>query len=144
MLASAGLREERVERIVTATDRLVRRHLAIRLDTFDDDAGAPERGQPFLPAEPYTIFVAARPVADALIALHTLSTPTPSAHRTERKARCTVLEAEQLPARVPNLRARLAHVDEDRLTHCAYLSVTSRRFEEREQASCNAESATRN
>ena len=40
VLASAGLREERVERIVTATDRLVRRHLAIRLDTFDDDAGA--------------------------------------------------------------------------------------------------------
>ena len=126
VLASTGLREERVERIVTATDRLVRRHLAIRLDTFDDDAGAPERGQPFLPAEPYTIFVAARPVADALIALHTSSTPTSSAHRTERKARCTVLEAEQLPARVPNLRARLAHVDEDRLTHCAWLSATLR------------------
>ena len=43
VLASAGLREERVERIVTATDRLVRRHLAIRLDTFDDDVGPPER-----------------------------------------------------------------------------------------------------
>merc|ERR1719504_276297 len=33
VLASTGLREERVERIVAATDRLVRRHLAIRLDT---------------------------------------------------------------------------------------------------------------
>merc|ERR1719335_1926974 len=75
VLASAGLREERVERIVTATDRLVRRHLAIRLDT--------------------------------------------------------VLEAEQLPARVPNLRARLAHVDEDSLTHGVWLSATSRKLERR-------------
>jgi len=50
---------------------------------------------------------------------------------TELKMRCTVLEAEQLPARVPNLRARLAHVDEDRLTHGAWLSVTSRKLEER-------------
>merc|ERR1719160_1735251 len=75
VLASAGLREERVERIVTATDGLVRRHLTIRLDT--------------------------------------------------------VLEAEELPARVPDLRARLAHVDEDSLTHCAWLSVTSRELEER-------------
>ena len=48
------------------------------------------------------------------------------AHTTECKKRCTVLKAEQLPARVPNLRARLAHVDEDRLTHCAWLSATLR------------------
>ena len=41
-----------------------------------------------------------------------------------------MLEAEQLPARVPDLRARLAHVDEDRLTHGAWLSVTSRKLEE--------------
>merc|ERR1719258_209114 len=75
VLASTGLREEGVERIVTATDRLVRRHLAIRLDT--------------------------------------------------------VLEAEQLPARVPDLRARLAHVDEDRLTHGVWLSATLRKLEGR-------------
>ena len=42
-----------------------------------------------------------------------------------------MFEAEQLPARVPDLRARLAHVDEDSLTHCAWLSVTSRKLEER-------------
>merc|ERR1719236_65291 len=30
----------------------------------------------------------------------------------------TVLEAEKLPAPVPDLAAGLAHVDEDRLTHC--------------------------
>ena len=42
-----------------------------------------------------------------------------------------MLEAEQLPARVPDLRARLAHVDEDSLTHGAWLSVTSRKLEER-------------
>ena len=42
-----------------------------------------------------------------------------------------MLEAEQLPARVPDLRARLAHVDEDSLTHCACLSVISRELEER-------------
>merc|ERR1719399_1838400 len=88
VLASTGLREERVERIVTATDRLVRRHLAIRLDT--------------------------------------------------------VLKAEQLPARVPNLRARLAHVDEDRLTHCAWLSLTSRKLEERRADSCTADREARN
>merc|ERR1719326_1234531 len=88
VLASTSLREERVERIVTATDRLVRRHLAIRLDT--------------------------------------------------------VLEAEQLPARVPNLRARLAHVDEDRLTHCAWLSLTSRKLEERRADSCTADREARN
>ena len=126
MLASAGLREERVERIVTATDRLVRRHLAIRLDTFDDAAGPPERSQPSLRTEAFTIFMTARPVADSVLVLQSISTPTLSAQMTERKMRCTVLEAEQLPARVPNLRARLAHVDEDRLTHGAWLSATLR------------------
>ena len=50
---------------------------------------------------------------------------------TEFEMRWTVLEAEQLPARIPDLRARLAHVDEDRLTHGAWLSVTSRELEGR-------------
>ena len=49
-----------------------------------------------------------------------------SSQMTEFERRQTVLEAEQLPARVPDLRARLAHVDEDRLTHCAWLSATLR------------------
>jgi len=34
VLACTGLGEERVERIVTAADRLVRRHLPVRLDTM--------------------------------------------------------------------------------------------------------------
>uniref|UniRef100_A0A8W7P101 Uncharacterized protein n=1 Tax=Anopheles coluzzii TaxID=1518534 RepID=A0A8W7P101_ANOCL len=34
MLAGSGLREEGVERIVTTADRLVRRHLAVRLDAM--------------------------------------------------------------------------------------------------------------
>jgi hypothetical protein len=42
-----------------------------------------------------------------------------------------VLKAEQLPARVPDLRARLAHVDEDRLTHGVWLSATLRKLEGR-------------
>ena len=54
-----------------------------------------------------------------------------SSQMTEFERRQTVLEAEQLPARVPDLRARLAHVDEDRLTHGAWLSVTSRKLEGR-------------
>merc|ERR1719487_1581417 len=62
MFARASLAEERVERIVATADRLVRRHLAVRLDT--------------------------------------------------------VLEAEKLPAPVPDLAAGLAHVNENRLTHC--------------------------
>ena len=33
MLARAGLGEEGVERVITATDRLVARHLAVRLNT---------------------------------------------------------------------------------------------------------------
>ena len=131
VLASTGLREERVERIVTATDRLVRRHLAIRLDTFDDDdAGPPERCLPSLrTAVSNTLqrIMAPRPVVDSVPPLQSVSTPANEyAQTTERKKRCTVLKAEQLPARVPNLRARLAHVDEDRLTHCAWLSATLR------------------
>ena len=34
VLAGAGLREEGVERIISTSDRLVRRHLAIRLDSM--------------------------------------------------------------------------------------------------------------
>merc|ERR1719377_87203 len=75
VLAGASLGEEGVERVIAATDRLVRRHLAVRLDP--------------------------------------------------------VLQAEQLPASVTDLRARLAHVDEDRLTHGAWLSLSSRKLEER-------------
>merc|ERR1719169_84842 len=62
VLAGSSLGEERVEGIITATDRLVARHLTVRLNT--------------------------------------------------------VLQAEELPATVPDLAAGLAHVDEDRLTHC--------------------------
>jgi len=63
VLAGASLGEERVEGIIAATDRLVARHLTVRLNT--------------------------------------------------------VLQAEELPATVPDLAAGLAHVDEDRLTHCS-------------------------
>jgi len=61
VLAGTRLREEGVEGIVAATDRLVRGHLTIRLDA--------------------------------------------------------VLEAEELPARVPDLETGLAAVEEDSLTH---------------------------
>merc|ERR1719316_2064399 len=63
VLAGARLGEEGVERVITATDRLVARHLAVRLNT--------------------------------------------------------VLQAEELPATVPDLAPGLAHVNKDRLTHCS-------------------------
>merc|ERR1719506_3594156 len=55
----------------------------------------------------------------------------------------TVLQAEQLPTRITDLRTGLAHVDEDRLTHGSCLFLGSRKLEEqRAKVSCNAE--TRN
>jgi len=63
VLAGSGLGEERIERVITTANRLVARHLPIRLNSM--------------------------------------------------------LEAEKLPATVPDLAAGLAHVDEDRLTHCS-------------------------
>merc|ERR1719310_495284 len=67
VLARARLGEERVEGIVAAADRLVARHLTVRLDP--------------------------------------------------------VLQAEKLPARVPDLETRLADVDQDGLTHFEELSL---------------------
>ena len=69
VLTSAGLGEEGVEGVVAAADRLVRRHLTVRLNA--------------------------------------------------------VLQAEELPAGVTDLRTRLAHVDEDGLTH-GWLSLRFR------------------
>merc|ERR1719377_458464 len=79
VLAGASLGEERVERIITATDRLVARHLSVRLNTM--------------------------------------------------------LQAEELPATVPDLAAGLAHVDEDRLTHCFETVLRQRR---KRRSSCCA------
>ena len=62
VLASARLGEEGVERVITATDRLVARHLTVRLNT--------------------------------------------------------VLQAEELPARIPDLDAGLIDVDAKDFTHC--------------------------
>ena len=52
-----------------------------------------------------------------MLPLQTLPKPTPSAQMAERKTRCTVLEAEQLPAGVAALDAALADVDADALAH---------------------------
>jgi hypothetical protein len=43
VLAGTGLAEERIERIVTTTDRLVRRHLTVRLDTVLQAVQLPAR-----------------------------------------------------------------------------------------------------
>jgi hypothetical protein len=69
VLAGTGLREEGVESIVTTSDRLIRRHLTIGLDT--------------------------------------------------------VLEAEQLPARVTDLNTGLTDMDSDSFTHCASWGCTT-------------------
>merc|ERR1719420_422988 len=75
VLAGTRLGEEGVERIIAATDRLVARHLPVRLNT--------------------------------------------------------VLKAEKLPATIPDLAAGLAHVDEDRLTHCSGVVLLAAKWRKR-------------
>ena len=93
VLAGARLGEEGVERVVATTDRLVRRHLAVRLD-------------PVLQAE--------EPGSNPVNPIrNSESVVLPNWSRVLQKKS----GERALPTGIPNLRARLAHVDEDRLTH---------------------------
>merc|ERR1719247_1127837 len=91
----------RVEQLTVGTcaDLVDHRRLQV-----DEDASRHVLARPRLGEEGVEGIVA---TADGLVARHLAVRLDP------------VLEAEELPATVPDLAAGLAHVDEDRLTHCS-------------------------